>query len=179
MTLAERWSRMCLTKKVFSKDAGEVSSAIISMLSGYKDVCHMVTFDNGGEFSEHQAIAEALEAEMYFAHPYASHERGLNENTNGLLRQFIPKGTDLRTVSEEDLERYLGALNSKPRKCLGFRQPAMVFAELRMAAWRYTSDLNPPFFSIILQISGRNIISDLWFTLYVDNYMLQFIDFSM
>ncbi|EAR3732971.1 IS30 family transposase, partial [Salmonella enterica] len=134
VTLAERRSRIYLTKKVFSKDAGEVSSAIISMLSGYKDVCHTITFDNGGEFSEHQAIAEALEAEMYFAHPYAPHERGLNENTNGLLRQFIPKGTDLRTVSEEDLERYQGALNSRPRKCLGFRQPSVVFAELRMAA---------------------------------------------
>lgn len=113
MTLAERKSRIYLTKKVFSREAGEVSNAIISMLSDYKDVCHTVTFDNGGEFSEHQSVAEALEAEMYFAHPYAPHERGLNENTNGLLRQFIPKGTDLRTVSEKDLARYQGALNSR------------------------------------------------------------------
>ncbi|HBC7422642.1 TPA: IS30 family transposase, partial [Serratia marcescens] len=120
VTLAERKSRMYLTKKVFSKEAGEVSRAIISMLSSYKDVCHTITFDNGGEFSEHRAIVEALEAETYFAHPYASHERGLNENTNGLLRQFIPKGTDLRTVSDEDLQHYQGALNSRPRKCLGF-----------------------------------------------------------
>lgn len=134
VTLAERKSRIYLTKRVFSKEAGEVSSAIISMLSGYKDVCHTITFDNGGEFSEHRAIAEALEAETYFAHPYASHERGLNENTNGLLRQFIPKGTDLRTVSEEDLQHYQNSLNSRPRKCLGFRQPSVVFAELRMAA---------------------------------------------
>lgn len=134
VTLAKRKSRIYLTKKVFSKDAGEVSSAIISMLSIYKDACHTITFDNGGEFSEHQSIVEALEADAYFAHPYASHERGLNENTNGLLRQFIPKGTDLRTVSEEDLARYQGALNSRPRKCLGFRQPSVVFAELRMAA---------------------------------------------
>jgi IS30 family transposase len=78
--------------------------------------------------------AKALDAEMYFAHPYASYERGLNENTNGLLRQFIPTGTDLRTVSEEDLQRYQGALNNRPRKCLGFRQPSVVFAELRKAA---------------------------------------------
>lgn len=134
VTLAERKSRIYLTKKVFSKEAGEVSSAIISMLSSYKDVCHTITFDNGGEFSGHLAIAEALEAETYFAHPYASHERGLNENTNGLLRQFIPKGTDLRTVSEEDLQHYQNLLNSRPRKCLGFRQPSVVFAELRMAA---------------------------------------------
>lgn len=71
---------------------------------------------------------------MYFAHPYALHERRVNENTNGLLRQFIPKGTDLRTVSEGDLARYQGALNSRPRKCLEFRQPPVVFAGLRMAA---------------------------------------------
>lgn len=134
VTLAERKSRIYLTKMVLSKEAREVSSAIISMLSSYKDVCHTITFDNGGEFSEHRAIAEALEAETYFAHPYASHERGLNENTNGLLRQFIPKGTDLRTVSEEDLQHYQNLLNSRPRKCLGFRQPSVVFAELRMAA---------------------------------------------
>lgn len=134
VTLAERRSRIYLTKKVFTKGADEVSSAIISMLRDYKDVCHTITFDNGGEFSGHRAIAEALEAEMYFAHPYASYERGLNENTNGLLRQFIPKGTDLRKVSEEDLRRYQNALNSRPRKCLGFRQPSVVFAELRMAA---------------------------------------------
>lgn len=61
-------------------------------------------------------------------------ERGLNENTNGLLGQYIPKGTDLRLVSDEDLMRYQGALNSRPRKCLGFRQPSVVFAELRKAA---------------------------------------------
>ena len=134
VTLAERKSRIYLTKKVFSKDAHEVSNAIISLLSEYKDVCHTITFDNGGEFRQHKVIAKALEAEMYFAHPYASYERGLNENSNGLLRQFIPKGTDLRTVSEEDLPRYQGALNSRPRKCLGFRQPSVVFAELRKAA---------------------------------------------
>jgi IS30 family transposase len=134
VTLAERKSRLYLTKKVFSKDAVEVSNAIISLLSDYRDVCHTITFDNGLEFSEHKAIAKALEAECYFAHPYASHERGLNENTNGLLRQFIRKGTDLRTVSEADLAHYQGALNSRPRKCLGFRQPSVVFAELRKAA---------------------------------------------
>lgn len=134
VTLAERKSRIYLTKKVFSKDAVEVSNAIISLLSDYRDVCHTITFDNGLEFSEHKAIAKALEADIYFAHPYASYERGLNENTNGLLRQFIRKGTDLGTVSEEDLQRYQGALNSRPRKCLGFRQPSVVFAELRKAA---------------------------------------------
>ena len=66
---------------------------------------HTITFDNGGEFAEHKAIEEALGAETYFAHPYSSWERGLNENSNGLLRQFIPKGTDLREVTDEDVRR--------------------------------------------------------------------------
>lgn len=113
VTLAERKSRIYLTKKVFSKDAREVSEAIITLLSDYKEVCHTLTFDNGREFSEQKAIGVALEAETDFAHPYAPHESELNENTNGLLRQFIPKGTDLRTVSEEDLKSYRGALNSR------------------------------------------------------------------
>lgn len=103
VTLAERKSRIYLTKKVFSKDAHEISNAIVSLLSEYKDVCHTTTFDNSSEFSQHKAIAKALDAEMYFAHPHTSYERGLNENTNGLLRQFIPKVTHLRTVSEKAL----------------------------------------------------------------------------
>ncbi|MGE0973123.1 IS30 family transposase (plasmid) [Klebsiella sp. WOUb02] len=134
VTLVERKSRIYLTKKVFSKDSAEVATAIISMLSGYKDVCRTITFDNGGEFTQHKEIAAALETETCFAHPYASWERGLNENTNGLLRQFIPKGTDLTAVTDDELRKYQGALNSRPRKCPGFRQPSVVFAELRKAA---------------------------------------------
>lgn len=119
---------------MFSKESAEVSNAIISLLRDYKDVCHTITFDNGLEFSEHKEVAKALDAEIYFAHPYYSHERGLNENKNGLLRQYIQKGTDFREVSEEDLLSYQGALNSRPRKCLGYRPPSVVFAELRKAA---------------------------------------------
>ncbi|XYX41445.1 IS30 family transposase [Candidatus Erwinia dacicola] len=134
VTLVERKSRIYLTKKVFSKDSAEVAAAIISMMSGYKDVCHTITFDNGREFTRHKEVADALEAETYFAHPYASWQRGLKENTNGLLRQFIPKGTDLTAVTDDELRKYQGALNSRPRKCLGFRQPSVVFVELKQAA---------------------------------------------
>lgn len=76
VTLTERKSRIYLTKKVFSTDAVEASNTIISLLSDFRDVCHTITFDNGLEFSEHRAIAKALEADTYFAHSYASHERG-------------------------------------------------------------------------------------------------------
>ncbi|NJD86296.1 IS30 family transposase, partial [Candidatus Erwinia dacicola] len=134
VTLVERKSRIYLTKKVFSKDSAEVAAAIISMMSGYKDVCHTITFDNGREFTRHKEVADALEAETYFAHPYASWQRGLKENTNGLLRQFIPKGTDLTAVTDDELRKYQGALNSRLRKCLGFRQPSVVFIELKQAA---------------------------------------------
>ncbi|WP_270670379.1 IS30-like element ISAs2 family transposase [Aeromonas sp. QDB04] len=134
VTLVERKSRLYLVKRVASKQAGVVRDAIIEMLTPYIEQVHTITFDNGGEFAEHKAIEEALGAETYFAHPYSSWERGLNENSNGLLRQFIPKGTDLREVTDEDVRRAEQWLNLRPRKCLGFRQPVKVFEEYRQAA---------------------------------------------
>ncbi len=71
---------------------------------------------------------------MYFAHPYSSWERGLNENFNGLLRQYIPKGADLRGVSDERVKQVQTRINLRPRKCLGFKQPQKVFEELCQAA---------------------------------------------
>ncbi|PML25052.1 transposase [Vibrio breoganii] len=93
-----------------------------------------MTADNGREFAGHEEIAKALEAEVYFAHPYSSWERGANENANGLLRQYVKKGTDLRTVSDEDIERAQHRINYRPKKCLGFKQPVVVFQEMMSAA---------------------------------------------
>ncbi|GAB1004876.1 IS30 family transposase, partial [Escherichia coli] len=90
--------------------------------------------DNGSEFVEHERVAAALEAQVYFAHPYCSWERGQNENSNGLLRQYVPKGSDLSLVTVEALSAFERRLNFRPRKCLGFRQPQMVFDELFKAA---------------------------------------------
>ena len=134
VTLAERKSRHYLVKRVRSKQADEVRDAIIEMLRPYAKHVHTITFDNGGEFAGHKAIEAALEAKTYFAHPYSSWERGLNENFNGLLRQYIPKGTDLRAVTDEEIEQAQRALNLRPRKCLGFRQPGKVFEEYFRAA---------------------------------------------
>ena len=75
-----------------------------------------------------------LRTNIYFANPYSSWERGLNENFNGLLRQYIKEGTDLRTVSDREIKQIEKALNLRPRKCLGYRQSAVVFEELRQAA---------------------------------------------
>ncbi len=134
VTLAERKSRLYLVRKVAAKRARDVRDAIIDMLKPYAAHVHTITADNGSEFVEHKAIAKALGAEFYFAHPYSSWERGLNENFNGLLRQYIPKGTDLRTISDEDVRKAEKQLNLRPRKCLGFRQPEIIFQEYLQAA---------------------------------------------
>jgi len=134
VTLAERKSRMYLVRKVAAKRAVDVKDAVIDMLKPYADYVHTITADNGSEFVEHKAIAEALGADVYFAHPYSSWERGLNENFNGLLRQYIPKGSDLRTFSDEDVRQAEKRLNLRPRKCLGFKQPEVVFRECLQAA---------------------------------------------
>jgi IS30 family transposase len=133
VTLAERKSRLYLVRKVDAKRATDVRDAIIDMLQPYAAHVHTITADNGSEFVEHKAIAEALNTEVYFAHPYSSWERGLNENFNGLLRQYIPKGTDLRMITDEDVRWAEKRLNLRPRKCLGFRQPEIVFNECLQA----------------------------------------------
>lgn len=86
-----------------------------------------MTSDNGKEFANHEAIAYHLGADFYFAHPYASYERGLNENTNGLIRQYFPKERDFRTITDEEIIHAMKRLNNRPRKRLGFKTPNQVF----------------------------------------------------
>lgn len=93
-----------------------------------------LTLDNGREFAAHEDLAQALEIDVYFAHPYASGERGTNEYTNGLIRQYFPKGTDFATVPEAQIEAVIRPLNTRPRKCLDFRTPEMVFSEQETVA---------------------------------------------
>ena len=86
-----------------------------------------MTFDNGKEFAEHETIAVELDADVYFAHPYHFWERGLNENSNGLLRQYFPKGMELVEVTQEQVQWAADRLNHRSRKVLGFRTPFEVF----------------------------------------------------
>jgi IS30 family transposase len=88
-----------------------------------------ITFDNGKEFADHERIARQLEVEIYFALPYRSWQRGTNENTNGLLRQFFPKGTDFTRISHQAVARAETLLNERPRKRLGYQTPAEIFAK--------------------------------------------------
>nr|WP_232710992.1 IS30 family transposase [Halomonas sp. 141] len=86
-----------------------------------------ITLDNGSEFASHVAVGQAVSADIYFCDPYCSGQRGSNENTNGLIRQYFPKGTDFRQVTDAELRRVVRKLNDRPRKRLGYRIPAQVF----------------------------------------------------
>ncbi|MBJ2134971.1 IS30 family transposase [Paraglaciecola chathamensis] len=111
---------------------------IVVILDGnlrrYHNHVQTIAVDNGGKFCSHEQDAEKLKTDMYFANPYSSWGRGLNENFNCLLRQYIRKGTDLRTVINEPGADTQRALNLRPRKCLGYRRPIFIFNELRRAA---------------------------------------------
>lgn len=134
VSLVERKSKFYLIRKVPAKSAEEVSRALVGMLWRYRSHVHTITADNGTEFCGHELVAEKLKTDVYFANPYLSWERGLNENFNGLLRQYISKGTDLSTVTDEQIAQAQRALNLRPRKCLGYKQPEVVFNALRGAA---------------------------------------------
>ena len=97
------------------------------MLTPFKSLCYTITFDNGKEFAEHKKIASELESDVYFAHPYSSFERGCNENINGLIRQYFPKGISFDLFDEQDVKIVENRINNRPRKKLGFYSPNEIF----------------------------------------------------
>lgn len=125
VTLVERKSRLTRIGLTWSKFADEVTAEILRLLAD--DVVETITFDNGKEFAGHAEIACRLGCKCYFADPYSSWQRGLNENTNGLIRQYFPKGTSLAGVTLEELSRVEKRLNQRPRKCLRFKPPEIVY----------------------------------------------------
>jgi IS30 family transposase len=128
VTLVERKSGFLLTAKSCDRQARRVADKIVSRLGELpRSLRRSATFDNGKEFAEHARMTEKLALPVYFAKPYCSWQRGTNENTNGLLRQFIPKGTDFGQVSWQELAYYTDLLNDRPRKRLDYRTPAEVF----------------------------------------------------
>ena len=133
VTLVERKSRYTLACSLPSKHSAGVTQAIVDLLRPHTKVCKTLTFDNGKEFAEHAFIGQCLNAKVYFAHPYCSWERGLNENTNGLLRQFFPKKRSLLGVTREQVDEAVYRLNHRPRKCLGYRTPHEVFYKLPLS----------------------------------------------
>jgi len=123
----DRASLYTACSRVYSRSAQVVGNAIIRILRHCKERVKTLTFANGSEFVKHEAIAQALEATTYFAHPYSSWERGINENTNGLLRQFFPKHTDFRKVSWKQVKEAVDNLNNRPRKTRDYRTPNQLF----------------------------------------------------
>lgn len=129
VTLDERQSKLRLAAPLAGKKAMPVKEAIVDLLGPFKAAVKTITFDNGKEFTQHEAVASALECDTYFAKPYHSWERGQNENANGLLRQYFPKAMTLLEVTRQQVLEAVHKLNTRPRKCLGFKTPAEVFIE--------------------------------------------------
>ena len=140
VTLVERKSRYTLAAQLDSRHSNKVTQAIIELLGPHKQQCQTLTFDNGKEFAEHEFIAKCLDAKAYFAHPYCSWERGLNENHNGLLRQYFPKATNLLKVTQDEVNDAVYKMNHRPRKCLGYRTPHEVFYALETRPLKLPTD---------------------------------------
>ena len=134
VTLADRVSKKTLIAHVPSKHAEVVTAAIIKLLLPEKEQLHTITFDNGKEFAYHAQIKKALGADNYFAHPYHSWERGLNENHNGLIRQYLPKGMELDKVTDEEIILIQDKLNNRPRKLLDYKTPNEVYDAMCLVA---------------------------------------------
>jgi IS30 family transposase len=127
-TLVDRKSRYAIIVKIRSKDADHVHQKIKQRLKRLDEQRrHSVTFDNGSEFARCRRLERHLGMQLYFAEPGCPHQRGTNENTNGLIRQFFPKGTRFREITHHEVREVENLLNNRPRACLGYRTPAEVF----------------------------------------------------
>lgn len=132
LTLVERKTLYTIIVKLSGKQAQPLAASAIKALMPIKEKVKTITLDNGLEFAAHQEIAKQLDADIYFAHPYASWERGINENTNGLIRQYFPKGIDFSTVSEEEIKHVMDRLNNRPRATRNYRSPNELFRRQRV-----------------------------------------------
>jgi IS30 family transposase len=130
VTMVDRKSKFLRVRKTSDlKSATTMNATCRAMEDLPEKLRRTVTLDNGSEFAEHRQLTEELGLEVYFARPYASWQRGLNENTNGLLRQFFPKGTDFSRISHHEVARAEKLLNERPRKSLGYKTPTEILAK--------------------------------------------------
>ncbi len=127
VTLVDRKSKLTLIGSVDNYNAESVEQVIIDQMKDLPGRHYSLTVDNGKEFSNHENIASKLKIKVYFAAPYCAWQRGLNENTNGLIRQYVPKGSDIRSITQEQIVQIMDRLNNRPRKSLGFLTPNEVF----------------------------------------------------
>lgn len=130
LTLTDRKSRYLICRKLEKKSSECVREAMIEALADQP--LFSVTPDRGKEFSKHSEVTKALGVEFYFPPPHHPWERGTNENTNGLLREYFPKGQDLTNVNDQYLQEKVTELNNRPRKCLGYRTPAEIYFSITL-----------------------------------------------
>jgi len=123
VTMVERKTGYTLIEGCNKKASDEVTSKIVKMLKPSEFKVHTITLDNGREFAGHKIMGSRLKASVYFAHPYSSWERGTNENTNGLIRQYFPKNRILTNITKKEINEVLDKLNNRPRKRLGYKTP--------------------------------------------------------
>ena len=134
LTLVDKCTRSTVIRKLPNKCAETVANAFKDIVSSTFYIFKTITSDNGTEFSDHQQIAQTTGADFYFANPYSSWERGVNEHTNGLIRRFFPKGTDFNEVSDHEIAQVEHIINTRGRAVMDFRSPNEVFLEHLMAA---------------------------------------------
>jgi IS30 family transposase len=132
VSLAERKSKLVRLAKVTHNTAELVAHALTTQLAPL--TVKTITSDNGREFAQHQQIAGSLGADFFFAHPYSSWERGLNENTNGLVRQYFPKKSDFAPITNAQLDHVMQRLNNRPRKTLLYKTPNEVYFKQPLVA---------------------------------------------
>lgn len=130
VTMVERVSKLVRIVLLKRPTAIATKEAIITALQPLAQCVHTITSDNGKEFAAHQDIAKQLDADFFFATPYHAWERGVNENTNGLIRQYFPKGTDFDTISPQHVNTVQNKLNNRPRKTLNYLTPNQMFAQI-------------------------------------------------
>ena len=127
VSITERKSGLALIYKVDRRTKENTEGAIKRLLGSISKQVNTITSDNGKEFGNHEKIAKGLKCNFYFAHAYSSWERGTNENTNGLIRQYFPKNRDFRTITDKELIHAMKRLNNRPRKRLRYKTPNQVF----------------------------------------------------
>ena len=123
VSMVERKTRFTKLAKLECAKAAGVAIALVKKLWRFKHCIHSITSDNGKEFAYHWHVSSALHTAFFFAKPYSAWQRGTNENTNGLVRQYLPKGTDFSKVTHKQVQRIEDKLNNRPRKCLGYKTP--------------------------------------------------------
>ncbi len=127
VTLVDRKSKYTIIGKIRNRTTDELNRKVIQLIKKQVNQVKTITADNGTEFHQYKKIEDVTNSTFYFANPYHSWERGLNENTNGLIRQYLPKGESMKSITQKDCDKIAMKLNRRPRKCLNMETPEAVY----------------------------------------------------